>query len=73
MDLCKLFPEIILLYDNDIPGIDNAIMHRNQLNKLKIQVRAEIIPEESDCKDPSDFVKEYGEEDFKFILKKILY
>lgn len=67
-ELKKRFREIIILYDNDEVGRNNAKNLQNRFNFRIIEV-----PISTNCKDISDFIKKYGIEKTKVLLKKLIY
>lgn len=64
--LCAKYKTIILLYDNDPPGIRASVRIHKQYPNLKIT----FIPKSSGCKDFSDFVKTYGKEKTLKLIQK---
>lgn len=58
------FKNIVLLYDNDLPGIHN-------MNKIRKQfdIKAMWIPRDYHAKDISDFYKMYGEEKTRELIE----
>ena len=61
------FKQIMIFYDNDIPGISGA-------NKLCIthELNSIIIPKETEIKDISDYVKYRGLEKASILMKELL-
>jgi DNA primase len=54
--LKEKFKHIVLLYDNDLPGVSGA----NKIHKLHPDLKVVIIPRNTGCKDLSDYRKTYG-------------
>jgi len=54
--LKEKFKHIVLLYDNDLPGITGA----NKIHKQYPDLIVTIIPRNTNCKDISDYRKTYG-------------
>lgn len=54
--LKEKFKQIVLLYDNDLPGVIGA----NKIHKTHPDLNVIIIPRSTGCKDISDYRKTYG-------------
>lgn len=67
-NLKSRFKEIILIYDNDLPGISAM----NKIRKNFPDLKCTFIPRSFKCKDISDFVKKYGIDKTKEKIKLYL-
>lgn len=65
--LKRRFDNILLLFDNDIPGIEASAK-----NAKKYGFREIFIPIESECKDISDYLKKYGVLETSKLLKQLI-
>lgn len=65
-ELKSRFKQIIILYDNDSPGIKAASLHSEMYQLPNI-----IIPKEFNAKDPSDYVEFYSYEELHLTLNKL--
>ena len=65
--LKKRFKNIIVFYDNDLPGIDGMC----RIKKLYPELKFFWIPRKYGAKDISDFIKKYGLEETKRYVEKI--
>lgn len=65
--LSERFDEIVVFFDNDEAGFSGALEY-NKLYKLD----SIVIPDEYECKDPSDLVAKIGIDDSKKLIKKLL-
>ena len=65
--LLKRFKKIVLLYDNDLAGEIATLKLNKQYNIPYV-----YIPKESNCKDISDYIKEFGKRKTKILLTKLL-
>lgn len=54
--LKEKFKQIVLLYDNDLPGVVGA----NKIHKMYPDLNVVIIPRNTGCKDISDYRKTHG-------------
>lgn len=61
------FEKILVLFDNDVPGIAGASKFCEKYNLSSI-----IIPKESDCKDIADYIKTYGLEKAKNLIECLI-
>ena len=64
--LLKRFPTIYMFFDNDKAGIEGS---RKNSNNLSIQQR--FIPQDSGCKDISDFINKYRYNETKSLVKHL--
>ena len=65
--LKKRFKNIIVFYDNDLPGIDGMC----RIKKLYPELKFFWIPRKYGAKDISDFIKKYGLEETKLYVEKL--
>lgn len=63
-DLKSRFNRIVVMYDNDLPGISNM----NKIKKLHPELTYFFIPKNLNCKDFSDLRAMYGYEDTKNLI-----
>jgi len=71
IDFDNRFNRLACLYDNKISddeGVKSANKLKVQYNKFQLI----FIPEETGCKDISEFVHKYGEQEAKELLKKLI-
>jgi len=64
-DLQTRFKDIMLFYDNDLPGLRGM----NHIKKKHPEIRITFIPRKYDAKDISDFRKMFGAEKTKELLR----
>lgn len=67
-ELKSRFERILVLYDNDLPGINNM----NKIKKLHPELDYFFIPRKFECKDFSDLVAKYGKEKVKELIKEFI-
>ncbi len=64
----KKFKHIVVLYDNDLPGIAGLVRIKKKHPELKFA----FIPRSMDAKDISDFRKLYGDKKTKELVQKAI-
>lgn len=67
-DLCSRFDNVVVLYDNDAPGIDSARRVYEVHGILSV-----TVPNEPGIKDISDYRRQHGRELSLVLLRKIIY
>lgn len=67
-ELSSRFKQIMILYDNDAVGRNNAKLLQTRFNFKVLE-----IPIKSDCKDYSDYIKKFKLKEGKKLLKKLIY
>lgn len=67
--LVRRFPNIVLFYDNDLPGIRNMNKIRKQVGKWNYNLKCIWLPRNM-AKDISDFHSKYGKEKTLEMIKK---
>lgn len=66
------FKKIVILYDNDVPGLEAASKFSEQFNTPYIYIPTFYFHEYS-IKDVSDFIKKYKYEETKKLINTLLY
>lgn len=60
------FKNILVLYDNDLPGIQGL----KRIRKIYPDIKVSFIPRDYKAKDVSDFYKKYGKEKTLELINK---